>query len=94
MELIKNWSDGGSLSVIYDGDGDGSAVFSSDPYEGIDREMSIAFKNGKIEEEKIVRQEGIRQPFGLSNGGVFCVAGGGRFGVIQKDNKSIIFEYE
>ena len=32
--IIKPWDDGGSLSVIYNGDGDGSAFFSSDVAEG------------------------------------------------------------
>lgn len=82
-ELIKPWSDGGNLSVTYDGDRDGSAIFKSDPYEGIDREMSVTFKSGDIKEERIVRQEGIRQPIGLSEGGIFRVANGGRFGVLK-----------
>lgn len=83
-ELIKPWSDGGNLSVTYDGDRDGSAIFKSDPYEGIDREMSVTFKSGDIKEERIVRQEGIRQPIGLSEGGIFRVANGGRFGVLKE----------
>lgn len=83
-ELIKPWSNGGNLSVTYDGNGDGSAIFESDPYEGIDREMSVTFKSGDIKEERIVRQEGIRQPIGLSEGGIFRVANGGRFGVLKE----------
>lgn len=80
-ELIKPWNDGGSLSVSYNGNGDGTAIFSSDSYEGIDRVMSVTFKGGGIEEARTVRQEGLRQPFGLSGGGVFRIANGGRFGV-------------
>lgn len=83
MELKKPWNDGGSLSVTYDGSGDGFAVFSSDSYEGIDREMIITFKGGGVEAERIVRQEGTRQPIGLSNGGIFRLANGGRFGVLK-----------
>lgn len=83
-ELVKPWNDGGNLSVTYDGSGDGSAVFSSDPYEGIDREMSVTFKGGGIEEERIVRQEGTRQPIGLAGGGIFRLANGGRFGVLKE----------
>lgn len=82
-ELIKPWNDGGNLSVTYNGDGDGSATFSSDSYEGIDREMKVTFKGGGVEKEKVVRQEGIRQRFITSDGKVFCVANGGRFGVLK-----------
>lgn len=84
-ELKKPWNDGGSLSVTYDGDGDGSAIFSSDSYEGIDREQTVAFKDKdkSIVIERTVRQEGIRQPIGLTGGGIFRVANGGRFGVLR-----------
>ena len=82
-ELIKPWNDGGNLSVTYNGDGDGSAIFSSDSYEGIDREMKVTFKGGGVEEERVVRQEGIRQRFVTSDGKVFRVSNGGRFGVLK-----------
>ena len=42
-ELLKPWSNGGSLSVSYDGDGDGTAVFSSSPNTGAEREMEVSF---------------------------------------------------
>lgn len=85
MELIKPWNDGGSLSVVYDGDRDGSAIFSSSYYEGIDREQKVIFKSSdnSISIERNVRQEGIRQPIGLSGGGIFRLANGGRFGVLK-----------
>lgn len=82
--VIKPWNDGGSLTVTYEGSGDGSAVFSSDPYEGIDREMVVTFKGGGYAEEKTVRQEGTRQPIGLAGGGIFRLANGGRFGVLKE----------
>lgn len=84
--LTKPWNDGGSLSVTYDGSGDGSAVFSSDHYEGIDRVQSVVFSDaGKtIAIEKLVKQVGIRQPIGLVGGGVFRLANGGRFGVLKE----------
>lgn len=82
--LIKQWSTGtGNLSVTYDGDGDGTAVFTSDANEGIDRVMDVAFKAGDVIEQRIVTQEGLRQPFGLNGGGVFRLANGGRFGVLK-----------
>ena len=42
-ELVKAWNDGGSLSVAYDGDGDGSAIFSSDVNTGAERTMDVSF---------------------------------------------------
>jgi hypothetical protein len=65
MELRKPWNDGGSLSVVYNGDGDGSAVFSSDVAEGIDREMTVTFSddNKTITIERKVKQVGMREVF-------------------------------
>ena len=85
-ELVKPWNDGGSLSVAYEGDGDGSAVFSSDAYEGIDREQIVVFRDGgkSVAIERTVRQEGTRQPIGLAGGGIFRLANGGRFGVLKE----------
>lgn len=88
-ELIKPWNDGGNLSVSYNGDGDGSAIFSSDSYEGIDREIPVRFVGGDVIVERTVRQEGIRQPIGLNGGGIFRVLGGGRFGVLKSNNEPI-----
>ena len=83
-ELVKPWLTGtGNLSVTYEGDGDGTAVFTSDENSGIDRVMDVAFKAGDVVVERVVTQEGLRQPFGLSGGGVFRLANGGRFGVLK-----------
>lgn len=84
--LVKPWEDGGSLSASYEGSGDGSAVFSSDANEGIDREMTVTFKDtgNSISVERTVRQEGIRQRFITADGKVFCVLDGGRFGVLKE----------
>lgn len=85
MEIRKPWNDGGSLSVVYNGDRNGSAIFSSSSYEGIDREQKVIFKSSdnSISIERNVRQEGIRQPIGLSGGGIFRLVNGGRFGVLK-----------
>ena len=82
--LVKPWNDGGNLSVTYEGSGDGSAVFSSDPYEGIDREQSVVFRDvaESVAVERVVRQEGIRQQFVTTDGKVFYVTQG-RFGVLR-----------
>lgn len=46
-ELVKNWTNGGSLSVAYDGDGDGTAVISSTENESLEpREMNLSFIDG------------------------------------------------
>ena len=81
-ELIKPWNDGGNLSVTYNGDGDGSAIFSSDSYEGIDREMNVAFVDASrsIIVERKVSQEGLREIFEEG----FILADGGTFNVLKK----------
>ena len=83
-ELVKPWNDGGSLTATYEGSGDGSAIFSSDPYEGIDREQSVVFRDvaESVAVERVVRQEGIRQQFVTSDGKVFKVVQG-RYGVLK-----------
>lgn len=79
-ELVKPWNDGGSLSVAYEGDGDGSAIFTSATNEGIDREMSVVFrdKTKAVSVERVVKQEGRREVFGD-----IIVADGGTFNVIK-----------
>lgn len=65
-KLIKQWSTGtGNLSVTYEGDGDGTAIFSSDVAEGLDREMIVAFSddNKTITIERKVKQVGMREVF-------------------------------
>lgn len=42
-KLVKAWNDGGSLSVTYEGDGDGSAIISSDVNTGAERTMDVSF---------------------------------------------------
>lgn len=93
--LIKQWKDGGNLSVTYDGSGDGSAIFSSDEYEGIDREMSVTFKDASesIVVERVVRQEGKRQQFRTKDGLVFRCKDGGRFGVLKPSKNYTELEY-
>lgn len=78
-ELRKPWNDGGSLSVTYDGDGDGAAVFASDTNEGIDREMSVSFKGGGLSVERKVTQVGLREIFEEG----FILADGGTFNVLK-----------
>lgn len=57
-ELVKQWENGGSLSVTYEGDGDGSAVISSTPNSGAQRSMSVVFvdASGALRVVREVRQ--------------------------------------
>lgn len=77
--LVKPWNDGGNLTVTYDGSGDGSAVFSSDENEGIDREISVTFKGAGQEIQRVVKQEGLREIFNED----FILADGGTFNVLK-----------
>ena len=83
-ELVKPWNDGGSLSVAYDGDGDGSAVFSSDVAEGLDREMIVVFRDGgrTVAVERKVKQVGMREVF-TGYDERFITADGGTFNSIK-----------
>ena len=83
MEFKKTWNNGGSLTATYEGSGDGTAVFSSDANEGIDREMSVTFRTQDLAVVRSVKQEGLRQPYRLRDGGVYRVSNGGRYGVLK-----------
>lgn len=78
-QLVKPWNDGGSLTATYEGSGDGSAVFSSDVNEGIDRETSVFFKGGGLAVERKVVQVGLREIFEEG----FILADGGTFNVLK-----------
>ena len=83
-ELVKTWNDGGALTVTYDGSSEGSAVFSSDTAEGLDREMNVSFvdKNRSVFVERTVKQEGLREVF-MASDGDFLLADGGTFNVLK-----------
>lgn len=84
MELRKPWSDGGSLSVSYDGDRDGPAVFSSDVAEGLDREMIVVFHDSEntVAVERKVKQVGMREVFSGYDE-IFITADGETFNSIK-----------
>lgn len=69
-ELKKQWNDGELLTVAYDGDRDGSATFTSDENESIDREMSVSFvdMSRSVIVERTVRQIGLREVLNASDG--------------------------
>ena len=83
-ELVKSWNDGGSLTVSYEGDRDGSAVFSSDLAEGLDREMSVSFvdKSRSVVVERKVLQTGMREIFNAADG-EFLTADGETFNILK-----------
>ena len=86
MELKKTWNDGGSLTATYEGSGDGSAVFSSDIAEGLDREMIVVFRDGgkTVAVERKVLQVGMREIFRGSDED-FIPADGGTFNSIKDE---------
>ena len=92
-ELVKQWNDRESLFITYDGNEEGSAIFSSDTYNGIDREMEVHFVGGELTKTCKVVQEGTRQPIGLSGGGILRLANGGRFGVLKESQPYTEVEY-
>lgn len=85
-ELKKPWNDGGSLSVAYTGSGDGSAVFSSDKADGLDREMTVVFRDEgeTVAVERKVSQTGMREIFNASDES-FILADGGTFNVLKNE---------
>ena len=86
METKIKWNQGeGFITATYQGSGDGSASISSDINEGIDREQNIKVEttNKLLSETVTIKQEGLRQPIALKDGGVFRVSNGGRFGVLK-----------
>lgn len=84
--LVKPWNDGGSLTVTYEGSGDGSAVFSSDVAEGLDREMTVVFRDGgkTVAVERTVKQVGMREVF-TGYDERFITADGGTFNSIKDE---------
>lgn len=83
-ELQKQWTDGGLLTVTYDGSGNGSAEFTSETNESIDREMSVSFvdKSRAVVVERTVTQVGLREVF-MASDGDFILADGGTFNVLK-----------
>lgn len=83
-ELVKTWNDGGSISVSYEGDRDGSAIFSSSLAEGLDREMRVSFLDNSrtVVVERIVRQEGMREVF-FGSDGKFLTADSETYNVLK-----------
>lgn len=83
-ELKKQWPDGGTLTVTYLGSGSGSALFSSDTNEGLDRETSVTFSDSgkKVVVTRMVMQAGLREAFTCADGD-FILADGGTFNVIK-----------
>lgn len=85
-KLVKQWNDGESLTVTYDGDRDGSAVVTSGVNESIDREQEITvqttFGENPKQAQVRVRQSGMREIFNVSEG-AFMVAEG-TFNVLKE----------
>lgn len=75
---LEPWDNGDNLSVSYEGDGNGTALFDSDTNEGIDRETLALFvdESRNIIIERAIKQVGLREAFvgfSLADGGTFNV---------------------
>ena len=82
-ELVKQWTSGeGNLTATYTGSGDGSAAFTSDVNEGLDRTMEVTFAGGGVSVVRQVNQEGRRVKFVCADGD-FILADGGTFNVLK-----------
>lgn len=81
---VKQWEDGTSLTATYEGSGDGSAVFTSEPNEGLDREMDVTFidTSRKVSVTRTVKQIGLREVF-TGYDARFITADGGTFNSIK-----------
>lgn len=91
-KLIKPWTEGdGNLTVTYNGSGDGSAIFTSDVNEGLDREMPVSFLDpyGNVVATKSINQEGRREIFEPDD---FYLSDGSTYNVLKPEkpyNKKI-----
>lgn len=84
MDAQKEWGDGGLLTITYDGYRDGSATFSSERNESIDRSMTVLFVEStrSVIVERSVRQEGLREVLNASDG-VLITADGKTLNVLK-----------
>lgn len=83
-KIAKEWGDGDSLHIEYDGYDDGTITIASDVAEGLDRELEVVVKGAAhdITVTRVVRQSGRRQRFVCADG-VFRLASGGSFNVLK-----------
>lgn len=81
-KLVKPWGDGGNLYATYDGSGNGTAVFSTDIAEGLDREMEVKFVAADIVVTRTIKQSGMREMF-VPADGEFILSDGGTFNVLK-----------
>jgi hypothetical protein len=81
--LRKEWEDGGSLTVTYEGRSDGDATFTSGVNEGLDRETAVTFVDfsEQIRVECKVTQQGKREVFTCKDGEFLL--GDGTFKVVK-----------
>lgn len=63
MQITKQFADGGTLTVAYNGQGNGSITLSAQPNEGLDRELDLQVVGGGISAPINVTQAGKREIF-------------------------------
>lgn len=62
--VVKPWNDGGNLSVTYDGNGNGSAILSSDKNNGDARSMVLSYVDSS---RKVIVMQTVRQMEGQTS---------------------------
>lgn len=62
--VVKPWNDGGNLSVTYDGNGNGSAILSSDKNNGDARSMVLSYVDSS---RKVIVMQTVRQMEGQAS---------------------------
>lgn len=87
VEKKIKWNEGeGYITTAYDGSGNGSASISTDANEGVDREQSVlvetTYGEPKDSESVLIRQAGLREVFGVSDG-AFLLKNGGTFNILK-----------
>lgn len=97
-ELVKAWNDGGSLSISYNGNGDGTAIFSSSENTGEARTMDVSFVDASrsVIVVRTVRQAAADVPADTYTPLTFIEATGAQYidlGYVVKDDDVIEANY-
>lgn len=78
------WPDGGYITATYDGSGNGPIAFTSEPNEGLDRQVVVNVSDGADTASIIVNQVGRREAFVAADGN-FILADTGTLNVIKNE---------
>lgn len=83
-EFVRQWDNSESLTATYEGSRDGSAIFTSDTNESIDRTMQVSFVDASrsVVVNRNVVQAGLREVFNVIEGPL-RLADGSTFNVLK-----------